>query len=186
MVLTGPAPCVSCRSGYESSSGLGPRYDPFLPTFWPARVPNHVLTERDYLTVNKESGRPTEDQRADAFANRASWLRGLHGTPIDQLTQGVAEWYKFGIVEVRPYTVGDGRYPDRLQVESVPGFPLEGVSDTANLVAIHVDAATAAEDAAVLAAAGDVLSLTGLAAEEVTVGYFDKLDPFRRDRGEPA
>ncbi|GAA1937426.1 LodA/GoxA family CTQ-dependent oxidase [Kitasatospora viridis] len=173
---------VSCRSGYESAAGLGPRYDPYLPTFWPARVPNHVLTERDYRTVNKETGRPTEDERADAFANRASWLRGLHGSPTDQLAQGVAEWYKFGIVEVRPYTVGDGRYPDRLQVESVPGFPLEGVPDSANLVAIHVDAATAAQDSAVAAAAGDVLALTGLAPHEVTVGYFDKLDPLGLER----
>lgn len=30
---------ASCRSGYV------PEYDPYLPTFWPHRVPNHVLTE---------------------------------------------------------------------------------------------------------------------------------------------
>src|SRR6266540_4881195 len=32
---------ASCRSGYD------PDYDPYLPTFWPARVPNHVLTEEN-------------------------------------------------------------------------------------------------------------------------------------------
>ena len=33
---------ASCRSGYYL--GYGPRYDPYVPTFWPARVPNQVLT----------------------------------------------------------------------------------------------------------------------------------------------
>jgi hypothetical protein len=28
---------ASCRSGYEAE------YDPYIPTFWPSRVPNHVL-----------------------------------------------------------------------------------------------------------------------------------------------
>ncbi|MET9872553.1 LodA/GoxA family CTQ-dependent oxidase, partial [Streptomyces sp. NPDC006386] len=44
-----------CRSGYYL--GYGPRYDPYLPTFWPARVPNHVLTEQDYEEA-VDPGRP--------------------------------------------------------------------------------------------------------------------------------
>ncbi|MEU9041638.1 MULTISPECIES: LodA/GoxA family CTQ-dependent oxidase [unclassified Kitasatospora] len=177
---------ASCRSGYEAAKQLGPRYDPYLPTFWPARVPNHVLKESDYRIVNKEITRVEEDGREAAFAKRASWLRGLQGDYKQQLKQAVAEWYHFGIVEVRPYTVGDGRFPERMQVESVPGFPLEGVSDTRNLSAIHVPAATAAHDGLSMQAAGEVLALTGLSAEEVTIGYFDKLDPFGEEAGAPT
>ena len=32
----------SCRSGYAAD------YDPYLPTFWPQRVPNQVLTQASY------------------------------------------------------------------------------------------------------------------------------------------
>ena len=37
MAVLWQADTASCRSGYE------PEYDPYLPSFWPARVPNHVL-----------------------------------------------------------------------------------------------------------------------------------------------
>ncbi|MER5349293.1 LodA/GoxA family CTQ-dependent oxidase [Kitasatospora sp. NPDC002551] len=177
---------ASCRSGYESVHNLGPRYDPYLPTFWPARVPNHVLKESDFRIVNKEITQTDEDGREAAFARRASWLRGLKGTPDEQLAQAAAEWDRFGVVEVRKYTVGDGRFPERIQVESVPGFPLEGVSDNRNLVAIHVPAATAAEEVLVAQTASAVLEHTGLSGEDVLIGYFDKIDPFGHDAGEPA
>ncbi len=177
---------ASCRSGYESGNNLGPRYDPYLPTFWPARVPNHVLKESDYRIVNKEITQTDEDGREAAFARRASWLRGLKGSYGQQLKQAVAEWHAFGIVEVRPYTVGDGRFPERIQVESVPGFALEGVPDNRNLISIHVPAATLAAEALSTQAAGEVLALTGRAPHEVTIGYFDKLDPFGEDAGVPG
>ncbi|HEY6236357.1 MAG TPA: LodA/GoxA family CTQ-dependent oxidase, partial [Candidatus Elarobacter sp.] len=35
---------ASCQSGYEAG-------DSYLPSFWPSRVPNHVLTEEDYARV---------------------------------------------------------------------------------------------------------------------------------------
>ncbi|MFF2659893.1 LodA/GoxA family CTQ-dependent oxidase [Kitasatospora sp. NPDC058032] len=177
---------ASCRSGYESLANLGPRYDPYLPTFWPARVPNHVLKESDFLIVNKETTPTEEDGREAAFAKRASWLRGLKGDHDQQLTQAAAEWYKFGIVEVRAYTVGDGRFPDRIQVESVPGFDLTGVSDNRNLVAVHVPAAVVGEDAYTAQTASVVLEHTGLSGEDVVIGYFDKVDPFGVDAGRPA
>ncbi|WP_354637410.1 LodA/GoxA family CTQ-dependent oxidase [Kitasatospora camelliae] len=173
---------ASCRSGYESTSGLGPRYDPHLPTFWPARVPNHVLTERDFRIVNKEGGlTPTEDEREAAFANRASWLRGLNGTYKEQLKQAATEWHHFGVVEKRRYTVGDGRYPQDVQVESVPGFPLEGVPDDRNLITLHVPQATAADAAAQVSALSSYAQDMGYTTDQVTVGYIDKLDPFGED-----
>src|SRR5215510_7049155 len=50
---------ASCRAGYD------PEYSPFLPTFWPARVPNHVLAEADYNQVlNKKL---SKEERLEAF-----------------------------------------------------------------------------------------------------------------------
>ncbi|MGW1080203.1 hypothetical protein [Kitasatospora sp. NPDC002522] len=170
---------ASCRSGYESQALPTRRYDPHVPTFWPARVPNHVLTDADFRIVNQEDGQGgSDEEREDAFARRASWLRGLHGEYRDQLAQAVAEWYHFGIVERRPYTVGDGRFPDVLQVESVPGFPLDGVSPDRNLVTLHVPEAAALDTAAYAGLLGETAERTGYGTHEIAVGYIDKLDPF--------
>ena len=38
MAMPWQTDAASCRSGYDST------YDPYLPTFWPARVPNQVLS----------------------------------------------------------------------------------------------------------------------------------------------
>ena len=54
---------ASCRSGYDKT------YDPYVPSFWPARVPNQVLTKENYEIV-MDSARPLSDRLA-AFANRA-------------------------------------------------------------------------------------------------------------------
>jgi hypothetical protein len=44
---------ASCRSGYDKAD------DPYVPTFWPARVPNQVLTAEDYAIVTRETRRPS-------------------------------------------------------------------------------------------------------------------------------
>jgi hypothetical protein len=173
---------ASCRSGYEYGALPHNRYDPYVPTFWPARVPNHVLTTEDFRIVNKEAGTPgSEEDREDAFARRASWLRGLQGDYPQQLAQAVAQWHDFGIVETRRYTVGDGRFPELMQVESVPGFPLEGVPPTRNLITVHVAEATALDAAAYGGILDALAEDTGHGLEEITVGYIDKLDPFGED-----
>ena len=60
---------ASCRDGYESD------YDPYLPTFWPARVPNNVLGEEMYKkAVNK---RLPDEERLQSFAYREAWLNDL-------------------------------------------------------------------------------------------------------------
>ena len=58
---------ASCRSGYE------PEISTVLPTFWPARVPNHVLREVDYLVV-VDTTAPMTDRQA-AFGRRYDWER---------------------------------------------------------------------------------------------------------------
>ncbi|GAA2149013.1 LodA/GoxA family CTQ-dependent oxidase [Kitasatospora kazusensis] len=161
---------ASCRSGYELA--LSPRYDPYLPTFWPARVPNHVLTEDDYQVVADESRPPAE--RQEAFERRAVWLRGLQGQNIDQLKQMIDDWYRLGIVEVRS---GARDFPDVMQVESTPSIDLTGVSPTHNLVTLHVP--QAADPAVAAMAVDQAVAVSGYSADEVTAGFIDKVARFR-------
>ncbi|KQV15798.1 MULTISPECIES: LodA/GoxA family CTQ-dependent oxidase [unclassified Kitasatospora] len=161
---------ASCRSGYELS--LSPRNDPYLPTFWPARVPNHVLAEEDYQVV-VDTGRPLAE-RTEAFERRAVWLRGLKGNNSEQMNQMVDDWYRLGIVEVRD---GAQDFPARLQVESTPGIDLTGIGHTNNLVTLHVPQAadlTLAADAIAQAVAA-----SGYTEDEVTAGFIDKVSPYR-------
>jgi hypothetical protein len=104
---------ASCRSGYT------PAYDPYLPTFWPARVPNEVLTRENYaIVMNAEL--PAQD-RLGAFANRAAWIDPL-GTEsyTDQINNMIKGFDHLGVVETNPGPtddVGKSLFPPMLQVE---------------------------------------------------------------------
>ncbi|WP_435240351.1 LodA/GoxA family CTQ-dependent oxidase [Streptomyces cucumeris] len=184
MAVPWQADTASCRYGYESLAGLGPRYDPYLPTFWPARVPNQVLTEEAFRTVNTPPSSETVDRDA-VFERRAVWLRGLTGaTNLQQMTQMVKDWPKLGIVEARDYTVGDGRFPTRMHVESTPLAPLDAEPYDRNLINLHVPEAglptlgADAADTALSRAVRAAVERWGYDESEVTVGYIDKIDPF--------
>ncbi|MFI0712342.1 LodA/GoxA family CTQ-dependent oxidase [Streptomyces inhibens] len=186
---------ASCRSGYEVRAGLGPRYSPYLPTFWPAQMPNHVLKKADFTTVNtKPPGGSDDSAREKAFENRAVWLRGLTGTDFNvQRRQMIDDWYKFGIVETHEYTVGDGKFPKYIQVESDPGYP--PAPDDANLINIHVPEAGVPQLAAaagawtgsipaesveadlVQQAVQEIKEATGRDEAAIAAGYLEKLDP---------
>ncbi|MFI9048171.1 LodA/GoxA family CTQ-dependent oxidase [Streptomyces sp. NPDC053427] len=186
---------ASCRSGYQVRSGLGPRYSPYLPTFWPAQMPNHVLKESDFLIVNTKPTGGDDSAREKAFENRAVWLRGLRDPDFDkQRRHMIDHWHEFGIVETREYTVDDKKFPKYLQVESKPGYP--AAPDHANLVNIQVPEAGVAVLAGAAdtwtgdVAAADVASMlvqqaieevkeaTGRDGTEIAAGYLEKLDPF--------
>lgn len=185
---------ASCRSGYQVRSGLGPRYSPYLPTFWPAQMPNHVLKKSDFTTVNTKPTGGDDSAREKAFENRAVWLRGLQDTDFDkQRRQMIDDWYKFGIVETHEYTVGDGKFPRYVQVESEPGYP--PAPDHANLINIQVPEAgapqlagaadawtgevAAADVSAMLVqqAVQEVKEATGHDETAIAAGYLEKLDP---------
>ena len=57
MGLPWQADTAYCRSGYDTA------YDPFVPTFWPARVPNQVLTEANYGIAIDPAQSPREAAR---------------------------------------------------------------------------------------------------------------------------
>lgn len=100
---------ASCRSGYERE------YDPYVPAFWPARVPNQVLTAENYEIVVDQQ-RSLEERRL-AFANRAAWIEPLGA--IDYTTQinnMIAGFDHLGVVEPRAGTP-EGPFPAVFEVE---------------------------------------------------------------------
>jgi hypothetical protein len=119
MALPWQGDTAFCRSGYE------PEYDPYLPTFWSARVPNQVLTEDDYKIVI-DASLPV-DQRIAALNRREQWLRSLTGSVAQQMMQMIAEFGKMGVVEARPGVKGDPLFPETLFVETLAPERLEAL-----------------------------------------------------------
>jgi hypothetical protein len=105
------ADTASCRSGYMRD------YDPDLPTFWAARVPNDVLTEEDYTLVMDRT-RPLPERIA-AFHRRRKWLRDLdlHSARLNQINRMVRLFGRLGVIERRPGP-GDAEFPATMFVET--------------------------------------------------------------------
>jgi len=111
---------ASCRSGYT------PSYDPYLSTFWPARVPNQVLSAEHYEIV-MNAGLPLQERLA-AFAYRADWTRPLkkplpdgdEPSYTDQINRLAEDISQMGLVEVREGVIGDPRFPPLMEVEELP------------------------------------------------------------------
>jgi hypothetical protein len=161
---------ASCRSGYVPSLELA--FDPYLPTFWPARVPNHVLTQADYDTV-LDSSLPLAERRA-AFERRAAWLRFLPGDYKLQLATMVTSFGKLGVVAAQPGPTDSDDFPPILSVETGVGFDTSPPPHR-NLLALHrPDGAADAEPVALQALPIPV------AAEDITIGDIDLVRRFRR------
>src|SRR5215213_609919 len=168
---------ASCRSGYYA--GFGPRYDPFVPTFWPARVPNHVLTEESYDVVIDPS-QPLEE-RIKAFGRRAVWLRGLGKDYFEAIARMISDFGKLGVVEVRPGIKNDDFFPAQMLVESKPGFT-EKAPLLQGLMLLDVSRETMASEESVAIAVAEAAEATGHDEEEFVVGPIDKINRFRNTR----
>ena len=117
---------ASCRSGYQKS------YDPYLPTFWPARVPNQVMSQQAYEVVINESA--PLDERLRAFAHRAAWIRPLGNVSYtDQINNMVADIAQVGVVEVRVGPQDGVGFPATLQVEQLPPVHERGLPGATGL-----------------------------------------------------
>ncbi len=119
MAVPWQADTASCRSGYI------PSYDPYLPTFWPARVPNQVLTKENYaIVVDADKDMPT---RLAAFAQRADWDAPLGDTDtvvavgqIKQIDRMIKHFDHMGVLETLPGptdAAGKKAFPATMQVE---------------------------------------------------------------------
>jgi hypothetical protein len=120
---------VDCRSGYQ------PSVDKYLDTFWPARVPNQVLTQADYGIVMDRS--LALAKRKAAFRRRKSWLRTMVTTDRQAtLNRMVRRWDELGVVVTRPGPAG-GAFPDTFAVEvsrRLPEPPAGAVEPTPELL----------------------------------------------------
>jgi hypothetical protein len=123
MALPWMTDTVDCLSGYQ------PTVDRYLDTFWPARVPNQVLTQADYKVVMDTSASLTT--RTAAFRRRRLWLRSVLTSDHRQsLNRMVARWYRLGFVVARPGPT-DGQFPARFAVEVARTLaePLPGAAE---------------------------------------------------------
>jgi hypothetical protein len=121
MALPWQGDTAFCRSGYD------PQFDPYVPTFWAARVPNQVLTEEDYEKVIDTSlPRAT---RIAAFNNREKWLRAVDGPVIaDVMMRMIAEFGALGIVAARPGVKNDPDFPETIFVETLEASHLKATA----------------------------------------------------------
>ncbi|MFC3034024.1 LodA/GoxA family CTQ-dependent oxidase [Pseudoalteromonas fenneropenaei] len=109
---------ASCRDGYNLA------YDPYLPTFWPARVPNNMLNETNYAKVIDES-LPLQT-RQQAFNEREFWLDDLPIGPSTnyeaQINSMIDNFADLAIVlpQTKP---GDSHFPNTMQVGMTPQKP---------------------------------------------------------------
>lgn len=126
-----------CRSGYD------PDYDPYLPTFWPARVPNTVLSEDDYRIVVDPS-QPRE-ARIEAYNRRVSWNRFMDQASSipERMERLIATFGQQGIVEARPGVPDDPDFPEVIYVEHLP----ESVGEALRVQARRLAAPAPAEAA---------------------------------------
>lgn len=114
----------SCRSGYSAD------YDPYIPTFWPARVPNNVLSQKDYEIVMDASS--SRDEKLRAFNRRVTWFRVLGKFYLDQIDNMTKIYGDLGIIGIMPGPKDDPDFPEVMYVETVPFAPGgEGQMDSA-------------------------------------------------------
>jgi len=105
----------SCRSGYT------PEYDPYIPTFWPATVPNNVLSVRDYEIVMDET--LPRKERLRAYNRRVTWFRVLGKYYLEQIDNMTRQFGDLGMITIRPGFENDPDFPAEMYVESVPFAP---------------------------------------------------------------
>ncbi len=115
----------SCLSAYRAYAGE------YLPTFWPARVPNDVLTQKNFDTI--ESSESSADEKIAAFSpdRRKKWLRGYiyndegkirGGSSVTDRESGIEKftkhWDKIGIILKKPLKADPELFPSEVWVET--------------------------------------------------------------------
>ena len=106
---------ASCRSGYKQTEFPA---DNYLPSFWPSRVPNHVLAEEDFQIVIDPNR--SKSDRIAAFNRRKHWLRGLNSRApyISQITKMVSDFGELGVLTKREVETAGTDFPNVMFVET--------------------------------------------------------------------
>ena len=110
MGLPWQADTAFCRSGYDD------QYDPYVPTFWPARVPNQVLTPSAYDVIRDET-QPRE-RRLALYNLRMEWVAPLSGNTAGEMEDMVRVFGSMGLLELKPGVENDPDFPPRMLVAS--------------------------------------------------------------------
>ena len=103
----------SCRDGYDLD------YDPYVPTFWPARVPNNILALSDAIQL--ESPDLGMKEKLALFNYRKEWLADLPGEPTrftdyrEVINSMVSHYDRVGVVLKKETTVVE-RITDNIQI----------------------------------------------------------------------
>lgn len=97
--------------------------DVYLPTFWPARVPNNVLTAQDFAIIqNRRLPLPV---RVAAFQRRADWFRLKPADSAQQMrmvNQFITKWSQIGVISLRQGPGDSANFPDNFWVEGEASF----------------------------------------------------------------
>jgi hypothetical protein len=113
----------SCLSGYL------PYVDDYLPTFWPARVPNDVLTEQQYRSLLNPEKSVDEKAKIFAYTLREKWLRGItYEKPVAfppqtydykvSINEFISDWWQVGIIVEKPGPDHGSSLPRQIWVET--------------------------------------------------------------------
>jgi len=124
MALPWQGDTAFCRSGYE------PNFDPYVPTFWPARVPNQVLTETQYK-IAIDTTKPLEDRIA-AYNHREHWLRGLttnNAGTAEVMQRMIDQFGDMGVVEAREGARDVPELPEVMYVENISPHAAEALRE---------------------------------------------------------
>ena len=108
MAVPWQADTAMCGSGYDAA------YDPWVPSYWPAHVPNHVLTQDAYDVIARR-GTPSQ-ARADAFAQRSDWMQPIAGEPKRSMQRMVKLFGSMGVLEAKPRPASATNLPETLLV----------------------------------------------------------------------
>jgi hypothetical protein len=107
---------ASCLGGYDKS------YDPYAPTFWPARVPNEVVSRASYNIIMND--KESIDVRKAAFAKRARWIAPIENPNyVIQINNMVSEFGKLGVVEALAGPTDTDAFPSMIEVEDQHVLP---------------------------------------------------------------
>lgn len=85
---------ASCLSGYNTTLYL------MLPSFWAARVPNHVMSEQSFMRVSDAT--LNDAQKLKHFDYRQDWLRDFGTQYVPKINRMVKRWHELGIVVAHP------------------------------------------------------------------------------------
>lgn len=110
----------SCLSGYSPVMGQ------YVPTFWPARVPNDVLTQEDFNQLS--DAQMSQAEKLEVFSRREKWLRGIiynydyPPTTIPDRSVGInvfiKKWPNVGIILAKNRPKSAKNLPEKIWVET--------------------------------------------------------------------